>query len=218
MAIANCICTPDVHELVPPNSTSHGGINLYGIDGVCHQLSNRILWATTKGAGDPLTVDGAKGYGASRWLFGTYGSNVSEWQSRIARCTAAAAAPTAAAGTPVAMAMHMAAAPRSLDADLDAMIREKLGPEFSRAKAERIRQVRARALSAKALLDRKVQSGQISGAAFAASVNELVDRGLHDTARVLTPDEYKKLFGLAPGEKIGVVDPKIAEQSSYNPG
>ena len=218
MAVANCICTPDVHELLPPNSASHGGINLYGIDGVCHQLSNRILWATTKGTGDSLTVDGAKGYGASRWLFGTYGANVGEWQNRIARCTAAAAAPTAAPGTPVAMAMHAAAAPKSLDPDLDAMIREKLGPEFSREKAARIRDIRARVLSAKKLLDRRVRSGQMSGAAFAESVNDLVDRGLRETATVLTPEEYRKLFGVAPGEKIGVVDPKIAEQSGYNPG
>jgi hypothetical protein len=53
---------------------------------------------------------------------------------------------------------------------------------------------------------------------FAESVNDLVNRGLQDSAEVLTPDQYQKLFGVAPGEKIGVVDPAIAEQSRYRRG
>jgi hypothetical protein len=214
LAVAKCICTPDLGEYLPPDSPSHGGINLYGIDGVCHQLSNRILWAATLGAGAPVTVDGAKGYGVSRWLYGTYGGNVADWQQRIAHCTAAAAAaPAAPPGTPVATAM-MAHVPQTLDADLAAMIREKLGPEFPNERAARLVQIRNRVLEEKRTLDRRVQAG-MPPRQFAESVNDLVDRGLHQVAQVLTPAEYLKLFGLPPGERIGVVDPAIAEQSIY---
>jgi len=209
LAVAKCICTADLGEYIPPDSPSHGGINLYGIDGVCHQLSNRILWAATLGSGAPVTVEGAKGYSVSRWLYGTYGGNLADWQQRIARCTAAH---PAAPGTPVAMMAH---APQSLDADLAAMIREKLGPEISGEKTARILQIRRNILESKSVLDRRVRSGQIPPRQFAESVNELVDRGLHQVAQVLTPAEYLKLFGLPPGERIGVVDPAIAEQSIY---
>ena len=213
LAVAKCLCTSDLGEYLPPNSPSHGGIDLYGIDGVCHQLSNRILWAATKGTGDPVTVEGAKGYGVSRWVFGMYGVNLAEWQQRIARCTAAAA-PPAAPGTPVAMAM-MAAAPRTLNADLAAMVREKLGPEVASAKAERVMLVRNNVLAAKARLDRDVRRGAIPPREFAERTNELINRGLAQVAATLTPEEYQRLFGIPPGEKIAVVDPAIAEQSRY---
>jgi len=33
----------------------------------------------------------------------------------------------------------------------------------------------------------------------------------------VTPEEYRKMFGIAPGDKIQVVDPAIAEKSRYQP-
>ncbi len=215
LAVARCIATPDLLEYLPPGSPSHGGIDLYGIDGVCHQLSNRILWATTKGAGDPSTVDGAKGYGVSRWLYGTYGANVGEWQARITRCMAPPPAPAAAPGTPVAAAMMRMAAPASLNADLAAMVSEKLGPEVSAARVQRLVEIRQTVMARKQLLDRRVRSGQLPPRQFAEDVNALVAQGLRQASEVLTPDEYQKLFGLAPGETIGLVDPEIAEKSRY---
>lgn len=44
-----------------------GGITCYAINGVCHQAANRILAPANIG------VDGALGYGASKWVFGVYG-------------------------------------------------------------------------------------------------------------------------------------------------
>ena len=216
LAVAKCICTSDLGEYLPPNSPSHGGIDLYGVDGVCHQLSNRILWAATKGAGDPVTVEGAKGYAVSRWAFGVYGVNVAEWQQRIAHCTAAAApTPSAAPGTPAPVAMMAHVVPRTLNADLAAMVHEKLGPAVASAKAERVIQVRTQMLASKAQLDVAVRRGAIQPREFAVRTNALINEHLAKLAQTMTPEEYQKMFGIAPGEQIQVVDPAIAEKSRY---
>ncbi|HEY3204988.1 MAG TPA: hypothetical protein VGL03_15165 [Thermoanaerobaculia bacterium] len=54
LPVARCICQPDVEDYLPsPGNPAHGGIDIYGITGVCHQLSNRILFATAGGAARP---------------------------------------------------------------------------------------------------------------------------------------------------------------------
>jgi len=45
----------------------------YGIDGVCHQMANRILYATGGDHRETLTVEGAQGYNLSVTLYGVYG-------------------------------------------------------------------------------------------------------------------------------------------------
>jgi hypothetical protein len=214
LAVAKCICTPDLGEYSPPESPTHGGINFYGIEGVCHQLSNRILWAATSGTGDPVTVEGAKGYEVSRWMFGIYGTTTDDWQQRIARCAAAAATASATPAPHVMMAM-MARIPKNLNEDLNVMMREKLGPQLSADKAARIVQIRGNVLERKSALETQVKTGQIAPRVFATSVNDLVNEKLREASQHLTPDEYRKLFGVAPGERIDIVDPDVAERSRY---
>jgi hypothetical protein len=215
LPVARCICQPDVEDYLPsPGNPAHGGIDFYGITGVCHQLSNRILFATAAAGSTPLTVDGAHAYGVSRFVYGTYGTNVSEWVERKTRCTTPLPSPTVAPGTPVPMAMAIAPA-ATLDADLVAMLRERLGPEFSRAKMIRIRQIRASLLQKKAQLDGAVRRGTITPRQFADGVNELVNQHLRQAAQILTPAEYERLFGIPPGDATGIVDPTVAEQSNY---
>ncbi len=64
-------------------SSSHAGL-IYGVTGVCHQTSNRILYPSRK------LVNKAKGYWASVLLYGTYGTHnlaaLIEWEARKARC------------------------------------------------------------------------------------------------------------------------------------
>ncbi len=60
----------------------------YGRDGVCHQMANRILYATGGDHRNPLTVEGAKGYNLSVTLYGVYGGKRSrevkqEWEKHI---------------------------------------------------------------------------------------------------------------------------------------
>src|SRR5512134_1966613 len=57
--------TKRADEIAQPDERA--GITCYLINGVCHQAANRILLP----AG--ITVQGARGYGVSEALFGTYG-------------------------------------------------------------------------------------------------------------------------------------------------
>lgn len=218
VAVAQCICVPDVEDYRPlPNNPAHGGIDFYGISGVCHQLSNRILWATQSGGAAPLTVSDALGYGVSRFLFGTYGSDAAEWTARSLRCKTPGSA-SLAAGTPMAIMMAMQPVPpptRSLDADLVAMLQERLGRDVSRAKVVAIQQLRANLLAAKAPLDARVRRGELPPAEFARQVNDLVNDYLNQAAAILSPAEYERLFGIPKGMKIGIVDPNVAERSNY---
>lgn len=43
---------------------------LYGINGVCHQMTNRTLWATDK----KLLLQAQPGYSLSHWFYGHYGN------------------------------------------------------------------------------------------------------------------------------------------------
>lgn len=60
---ANAIATPN----------ERAGITCYGINGVCHQAANRILWPSR------TLVSAASGYWVSSSLYGTYGRENKNW-------------------------------------------------------------------------------------------------------------------------------------------
>ena len=215
VGVARCICQPDVEDYAfQAGDPAHGGIDYYGVSGVCHQLSNRILFATAGVDGASATLSGAHGYGVSRFIYGTYGTDAAEWGARKARCLAPTPVPTAASGTPVPMPMALSAA-MTPEADFAAMLREKLGPDVSRSKMASLQQLHARMLGEKARLDRMLLRGAMTPRSFADGVNALVNKYLNEAARTLAPGEYESLFGIPPGEIIGIVDPNIAERSNY---
>lgn len=70
LAMAQCLVQPNADSRNVP--AARGTIFIYGVDGVCHQLANQVLYSTGIGA-QPMTVHGARGYAASTFLYGTYG-------------------------------------------------------------------------------------------------------------------------------------------------
>lgn len=62
------------------NPGAGGTVFTYGLDGVCHQVSNQVLFPT--GA----TVVSAKGYRLSSGIFGTYGRRKDDWQVKRNQC------------------------------------------------------------------------------------------------------------------------------------
>ena len=76
---ANCLVTPN-------NSINgNGSIIRYGIDGVCHQVSNQVLYRS-KNPLNNLRVDKARGYKLSSLIFETYGLNKDMWQQNKINC------------------------------------------------------------------------------------------------------------------------------------
>jgi hypothetical protein len=72
--ISTCLVTPDDLQL------GRGTIRVYGIHGVCHQLSNQILYPAKE------TVHLARGYSVSSALYGTFGRRNRAWNARRDLC------------------------------------------------------------------------------------------------------------------------------------
>lgn len=89
--IANAEASSAAHCLVNANVRGIGGygtIFVYGVDGVCHQVSNQVLYATASGnGGRPKTVSSAAGwYKLSTALYGTYGRRERLWRKARIHC------------------------------------------------------------------------------------------------------------------------------------
>lgn len=82
--MAKAISAPNTDAL-PPNaplgtpSKYCGAIEYYGIDGVCHNVANQVLYCTGTGSEEPLRVKGSSGYPLVMFLYGNYGLNASGW-------------------------------------------------------------------------------------------------------------------------------------------
>ena len=79
---SSCIAVPNVAK----GRASHGTIYRYGINGVCHQLANQVLFSSTGKDRRPLTVSDARGYKISSFLYKTYGRPNSRWKILAHRC------------------------------------------------------------------------------------------------------------------------------------
>lgn len=88
LEVATAICPANTVAL-PPNSplgtpsTTSGTIEYYGLDGVCHNVSNQVLYSTGSKNVEPLRVNRAKGYPLVSFFFKNYGLNESSWNSAV---------------------------------------------------------------------------------------------------------------------------------------
>jgi len=82
--VAKSISAPNTDAL-PPNAphgtASHtsGAIVYYGLDGVCHNVANQVLYCTGTSTEEPLRVKGSSGYPLVMYLYGNYGLNADGW-------------------------------------------------------------------------------------------------------------------------------------------
>ena len=185
------------------NPAAQGTIFSYGVDGVCHQLANQVLWATKNGAGSPLTVRQARGYRISSFLFGTYGRQTVAWRAKIASCSGTAA------GGPESLVMHIADI--TPDDEFAARAREVLGAGDPDGKLTRLLALRgAAAQTADALRLRVASEAMV--APSAAELNAHHNDILQEAAQILSVDEFRELFGIEPGQRFDLVDPDMLER------
>lgn len=224
---ANCISQP----------LSYAGI-IYGVTGVCHQTSNRILWPSSR------IVSAASGYWASSLAYGTYGTDVVAWLARIAVCSlvtgdraakAAIMAPAMeheAPPQPAGEKSYMdrlqalyekeAAAPgmlqpdakgeksmELLEAELELMLDYRLGKRALGDTGAEMKGLQQTFLAQMDVLKKGLYSNDITPAQYADMVNEQFADTLTRCAQALGPDDYASLFGAAAGERMLLIDPEI---------
>lgn len=170
----------------------YAGIELYGVEGVCHQVSNRILYACSA-YGSPPTVSGSRGYRVSLWLYGTYGRIASiDWKKRRARCSALADEP--------------------LPTLIEALALDASGKQQQDEWTLGLQQIRARHLTMKHELDIAVMAGDLNGREYAQEVNEMVSARLPEVNDVLGDSGQEMAFGMKTGASVQIVDPRIAAE------
>jgi hypothetical protein len=83
-ALAQCLVQANADSQTVP--AARDSIFTYGVDGVCHQLANKILYSTGDENIEPLGVKRARGYMASVFIYDKYGLQQTAWQNEIAKC------------------------------------------------------------------------------------------------------------------------------------
>lgn len=227
--VANCYRGPTVlgHE--------DTGFITYGVTGVCHQTANRFLYSAS-GWLSPVTVREAKAYIASSLVWGDYGNCPTGpfpgdattfiltiypgcWLAEPAQAEKAPPEPPsppteaqerAAFYRNVAAQVVAQRAPRPRDVVTGAFAitaRHRLGKD-----SELLATVEGLHTG---LLDRlaKVIEGPRKGADFAHEMNTVINEGLSGFEKQLGKEAYSKLFGLAPGEAIALVNPEVTAKT-----
>lgn len=191
LALARCLVQSNADSRSVP--AARGTIFVYGVDGVCHQLANQVLYATN---GTRLTVKKARGYGASTFLYGTYGLQHAAWASKIAGCSAAAGGGPAGGSRGVLKVSD-------LRDDFEEHAREVLG----RDNPELLSSLLALRAQVNDYLGQKIPGVE---APSAETLNARNQHLLNEAARLLGAERFEQVFGFPAGEEINLVDPAIA--------
>jgi hypothetical protein len=198
---ASCLCRPDVDSVVDP--AARGTIFNYGRDGVCHQLSNQILWATGRGGATPATVNKARGYWLSIAIFGTYGKQHAAWASKKIQCSTQGGS----------HAMNSGQAGADVD-DFQGHLQATLKGPDADAKIKSLMDHR-RAFMVQ--VERLQYAPQDSNVPTASELNKAYSSFLHEAADILGPEDFERVFGQRPTDEMNIVDPSIYEQSVRRP-
>jgi hypothetical protein len=184
-AIATCIAQPNVET--KSHKPAQGTIFRYGRDGVCHQLANQVLYATRRPGIAPLTVDKARGYWLSSFLYGTYGVDDAAWRAKLASCSVAGAAMTAIDE-------------RGNQADQFEQRARRLlaGDERTLAALLELRQANLR----------QNLAPDVGQPVTAEALDARNNRFFEEAARLLGEERYRALFEVPAGQPVRLVDPK----------
>jgi hypothetical protein len=203
LALAQCLCVSNTEsDAIPPHTRPNacGTIYYYGLDGVCHQLANQVLWATSGTGVAPLTVALARGYRASSFIYGAYGILHNDWSANISRCAVAPPPPSSPSAVTTMdanddFAIHAQRTLAALNAS------EKLAPLLALRDSVREEQLAQR----EAVLKEAVMPS-------AEALNARNQAYFQRAAALLTSAEFEAVFGFPPDRTIDLVDPTIARQ------
>jgi hypothetical protein len=197
VALARCLVQSNADSRSAP--AARGTVYVYGVDGVCHQLANQVLYATRR---PHLTVRKARGYAASSFLYGTYGLLHSAWAAKVASCASLVRATSpsrAAVGGRGVLKMP------GLPDDFEDHAREILG----RDSPELLAKLLALKTEVQSYLAQKIPGIQPPDAETLNARNQHL---LNEAARLLGPERFEQVFGFPVGERINLVDPSIADR------
>ena len=200
LALARCLVQPNVDSNSHP--PARGTIFSYGIDGVCHQLANQVLYATKTASTSPLTVSGARWYSVSVFFYDVYGLQYAAFAAKLASCSGTHGSPMMA-GKPTAGSGGSAAPTDTFQRH----VRKALGPGEA-DKASALQQLREEIQAdAEVRRSRMTIAGVTSPEATAAELNARNREYLKRAAEKLGREGFIRVFGFSPDETVNLVDP-----------
>jgi hypothetical protein len=200
VVFATCLVRPNADSRT--TAAARGTIFTYGIDGVCHQLANQVLYATGTGGSLPLTVSAARGYMASVFIYGTYGLQHAAWANKLATCGGSPVAATARRGRGAVSRRPRKGVMTGAPDDFEARARSVLGKSHPEKLAELL-SLRADTIRFAA------QRWPGLSAPGAETLNARNQHLIDQAAALLRADHFRKIFGLEPGTKLTLVDPNM---------
>jgi hypothetical protein len=200
IALAHCLCASNAPSA--SDKPTCGTIFLYGIEGVCHQLANQILWSTASGGNPPLTVSSARGYGASTFFYGTYGLQHNAWAARKAACGKVSTAASGSSST------TMSGSPSPNDDEFA----EKAATVLSKGSADNKLPA---LLALRRQAQEKLLAAQRETRVSAGALNEMHRFFLTRAATLLNDAEFVDIFSIAKSDipNVELVDPKNLEET-----
>jgi hypothetical protein len=193
-SIGSCLVQPN-EEGSLFDSAPHGTILVYGLQGVCHQIANQVLYATKTGSAAPLTVKGATGYSISTFLYGTYGTRDTAWNKKIVSC---AAVVTETAG-------QKEDAVSDLPDDFLDHARATLGD-----KPEKLQKLIDLRDNVATYLSAEIPGASVVTADFINARNQHL---LDQAAALLGPEDFEKVFGYAPEKRVNLVHQSLLDKA-----
>jgi len=188
--VADCLSQPN----------SQAGI-LYGITGVCHQTSNRILHP------GQITVAGCQGYNLSTFLYGVYG--LRNWPERAACYAAGANLAQTASGrlgnrvtkplsrinvynSKITTATSEEA--RQL-AELSAITEMALGRPLDRTTLDNLLAIQIILRQTQSILATRLQNGELSPDQYVDQLNSTLALAMAESRLLLGDEHFQAIFG-----------------------
>jgi hypothetical protein len=163
-------------------------------------IEDALLSANLKARGySDAQITVGRGYWFSSSIYGTYGLQQAAWRSKTQACsvTISSLRPKGQAKGESNMSDTL---PSALHDEFEVHVNKVLGPGHEAAK---LLSLRAR------FQEMAVMQAHSASALTAAELNERNQRFFDEAARVLSTNDYLKIFGVKPGTKIKLVRPDM---------
>jgi len=191
--MARCIAKPNQSTFKPGPATAR---IVYAIDGVCHQICNRILSAGSYANGMLTTVKKARGYRVSRFAYGTYGT-AAQWATLRAECDV----------------------PQSIGIEQTTELHAMLLEANMSLSDEKIASVERERIDLRAQIEQigvRASEGQLAGRDVAYEVNAAVNDSLRRIEKAIGKRDFVRLFDWPAGQEIVLADPDVSAHVEYS--
>ncbi len=213
--VLKCICGPNQKRYT-------GTIKSYGIDGVCHQVTNQILYA-----GKPqIDVEGVGASVNSYAIYNVYGLNKNDWLKISNLCYPQQKKQTSSGKKNMTHASYIDKVNRLHEEAIrmgysdeeirkkerNLLIDERLGEDTDDNTRFVIIEILEQIDKERENLLKKLKIGEISPDRIAYEINRVNNKGLREIAEEIGDHKFIKMFDCEPGKDINLVNPEVAEK------